>query len=150
MSIGIHMDTSSIPVSIAGTPVTDSASASSADATSGARVNVQGGSIKSPANSTAASGGGSDSSTSAASPTVQALLREIKQLRKMLAQQQQQLRAATSGPQAKDPANLTRVTSLQAAMATTMGQLESAVSALSAALLAEGSASSGNLVSASA
>lgn len=149
MNIGIHMDTSSIPVNIAGTTTAGSATEAPQDAASGSHVNVAGSAIKSPANSTGASDG-SDSSSGAASPTVQALKREIAQLQKMLAQQQEQLHAATSGPQAKDPANLARVTALQSAIATTLGQLESAVSALVTALLAEGGANSGSLVSASA
>jgi hypothetical protein len=81
---------------------------------------------------------------------VKALQREIAQLQKQLAQEQQALHAATSGHKASDPASMARISALQSAVATTNGQLESAVTALSTALLEEGTSSSGSLVSTSA
>lgn len=140
MSIGIHMDTSTIPVTIAGASTSGSAASSGNAATS-----------SSPMAGAAGAGSGGDSSGSGgASPAVQALKREVAQLQKMLAQEQQQLHAATSGKQGRDPANLARISALQSAVATTVGELESAVSALSTAMLAESGSSSGSLVSTSA
>lgn len=137
MSIGIHMDTSTIPVTIAGASTSGSAASSGNAATSSSPV-------------AGAGSGGDSSSSGGASPAVQALKREVAQLQKMLAQEQQQLHAATSGKQGRDPANLARISALQSAVATTVGELESAVSALSTAMLAESGSSSGSLVSTSA
>lgn len=99
---------------------------------------------------TAAKAIATDSGGSSESPTVQALRKQIEQLQKQLAQQEQQLRAAMAGGRDKDPANEQRIAALQSAVSTTMGQLSAAAARLAAALMAEGGSSSGSLVSATA
>lgn len=147
MSIGIHLDTSAIPVSIGGSAT--GSSASDASSTQG-KTNVVKSAGPGGGTGAASAAGGSDSSSSA-SPTVQALQRQIAQLQKQLAQEQQQLRAATQRNKgATDPASMAEIAALQSAVTTTTGQLEAAVTALSTALLAEGGSSGGSLVSTSA
>lgn len=143
MSIGIHLDTSTIPVTIAGFPAASSADASSTQAAPAPALKSGG----APGAGAASSGPDAGSTESA---TVKALQREIAQLQKQLAQEQQALHEATSSGGAPDPAGMARIAALQSAVATTSGQLEAAVTALAAALLQEGSGSAGSLVSASA
>lgn len=153
MSVGIHTDISIASVTIAGASTSASTPSAGNAATSSSTVTATGGASAGAASAGTGAGdssGSSDSSSASASPTVTALKREIAQLQKMLAQEQQQLHAASAGQRGKDPANLAEISALQSAVATTMGQLESAVSALSTALLAESGSTTGSLVSASA
>jgi len=144
VSTGIRMDTSNIPVTIKGSSAATSSSTSSVQGTT--TVNVKG--VRAGAASGSSSGSGN--SSSAASPAVQALQREIAQLQKILAQEEQALRAANQRNKGStDPASVAEISALQSVVTTTNGQLEAAVTALATALLAEGSSSGGSLVSAS-
>jgi hypothetical protein len=147
VSIGIHLDTSTLPLSIGGLTATtsDTTDASSSTAVQGATIIVKGVNGK-----TAAPGSSGSESGNGASPTIQALQREIAQLQKLLKLQEQALHAATERNKGTDLASMAEISALQSAVTTTNGQLMVAVNALAAALLAEGNASSGSLVRASA
>ena len=142
MSIGIHLDTSTIPVSIGGT-----AAAPASDGSSPTTPVTKDGS----ASATVQASNPSDDSDSNANPAVKALKKEIAQLQKQLTQEEQALHAAMVAMKGvSDPASLTVIATLESAVATTNGQLEMAVTALSTLLLSQGGGSSGSLVNASA
>jgi len=152
MSIGIHLDTSTIPLTIASAPAAAPALAPTSSGQSGSATAVTSASgpssvtIKAPS-----SDSDSGSSSSSSSAAVKALQKEIAQLQKQLTQEEQALHAAMQAMKgAGDPAGLTVVATLQSAVATTNGQLEMAVTALSTLLLNQGGGSSGSLVNASA
>lgn len=158
MNIGISTATSAIPVRIAGS-TGDASSSTDAGSTSASGTQASTSASGTQASGKAAGGAGGtgnagaasssdDSSTS--STTVQALQKEITQLQKQLTQQEQQLQQASAGSNAKDPAALAQVSSLQSAVATTSGQLSSLVVQLAAAVEAEGGSSTGTLVSTTA
>ena len=147
MNIGIHLDTSTIPVNIGGLTATtsDTTDAPTSTAVQGTTIKVKG-----VGGNAAASGSSGSGSGGGASPTIQALQREIAQLQKLLKVQEQALHAATERHKGTALAGMAEISALQSAVTTTNGQLMVAVNALAAALLAEGNASSGSLVSASA
>jgi hypothetical protein len=134
-------------VSIGGLTATasDTTDASPSTAAQGAPIIVKG-----VGRNAAASESSSSENGNGASPTIQALQREIAQLQKLLKLQEQALHAATERNKSSDLASMAEISALQSAVTTTNGQLMVAVNALAAALLAEGNASSGSLVRASA
>jgi len=152
MSIGIHLDTSPIPLKIPSTPSPGLPALSAAAAGQGGPSTGVAHADGPVSVTIKASKPDNDSDgDSNASPAVKALQKEIAQLQKQLTQEEQALHAAMEAMKgASDPAGLTVVATLQSAVATTNGQLAAAVTALAALLLSQGSAGSGALVKASA
>lgn len=132
------------PVSIAGNPTSS--------ASSGQPVQINGSPIDKSAVTTRADAGSSDSSASAgaSSVAVQTMLRLIAQLKKQLAQEEQALHKAMAQTKSDDPSGLARITGLQSAVTTTIGQLAIATNKLAAALVAEGQSSTGSQLNTSA
>jgi hypothetical protein len=151
MSIGIHLDTSPIPLSIASAPASAPALAPTSSGQDGAAMGVTSASGPTRVTAKAASSDNDSGSDSDSNAAVKALKKEIAQLQKQLAQEEQALHAAMMAMKgATDPAALTVVATLQSAVATTNGQLAIAVTALSTLLLSQGGGSRGSLVNASA
>ncbi|WP_430392335.1 hypothetical protein [Dyella sp. 20L07] len=147
MNVNMGTDKSPIPVTIAGTTAAASTAApttSGSDSTGQTHVAVSG------VTKSQGSAGSSDSDTSNMSVAVRTLLRLIAQLQKQLAREQQALHQAMAHNSGNDTASMAVIQGLQSAVTTTSGQLESAVNQLVTAMQADGSGSSGALVSASA
>jgi hypothetical protein len=123
----------------------DVRSTSSADANggSGAHVDMQ------QRSATPASNDG-NSAKSQSNPAVEALLKLIEQLEKQLQREQQELKTATAQSNPDNPATLARVTGAQSGVATTLGQLQSAMQKLAEALTQMGDSSSGTLLNTTA
>lgn len=92
----------------------------------------------------------SGSAKSQSSPAVEALLNLIEQLEKQLQREQQELKTATAQSNPDNPATLVRVTGAQSGVATTLGQLQSAMQKLAEALTQMGDSSSGTLLNTTA
>lgn len=84
------------------------------------------------------------------SPAVEALLKLIEQLEKQLQREQQELRTASAQSSPGNPATLARVIAAQSGVATTLGQLQSAMQTLAEALTQMGDSSSGTLLNTTA
>jgi chromosome segregation ATPase len=84
------------------------------------------------------------------SPAVEALLKLIEQLEKQLQREQQELKTASAQRSPDNPATLARVTAAQSGVATTLGQLQSAMQKLAEALTQMGDSSSGSLLNTAA
>jgi molecular chaperone GrpE (heat shock protein) len=124
----------------------DVRSTSSADANggSGAHVAMQ------QRSAAPASNDGSGAKSQSSSPAVEALLKLIEQLEKQLQREQQELKTATAQSNPDNPATLARVTAAQSGVATTLGQLQSAMQKLAEALTQMGDSSSGTLLNTTA
>ena len=122
----------------------DIRSTSSADASGsgGAHVDIQ--------QRSAAAASNDSGAKSQSNPAVEALLKLIEQLEKQLQREQQELRTATAQSNPGNPATLARVTGAQSGVATTLGQLQSAMQKLAEALTQMGDSSSGTLLNTTA
>jgi molecular chaperone GrpE (heat shock protein) len=123
----------------------DVRSTSSADANGGSGVP---GDIQQ--RSTTPASNDSSGSKLQSNPAVEALLKLIEQLEKQLQREQQELKTATAQSNPDNPATLARVTAAQSGVATTLGQLQSAMQKLAEALTQMGDSSSGTLLNTSA
>lgn len=123
----------------------DVRSTSPADANggNGAHVDMKQRSATPPSNDSA-------SAKSQSNPAVEALLKLIEQLEKQLQREQQELKTATAQSSPDNPATLARVTGAQSGIATTLGQLQSAMQKLAEALTQMGDSSSGTLLNTTA
>ena len=123
----------------------DIRSTSSADAngSGGAHVDIQ-------QHSAASASNDSSGAKSQSNPAVEALLKLIEQLEKQLQREQQELKTATAQSNPDNPATLARVTGAQSGVATTLGQLQSAMQKLAEVLTQMGNSSSGTLLNTTA
>jgi capsule polysaccharide export protein KpsE/RkpR len=124
----------------------DLRSTSTADANGGGGVHVD---IQQRSMAPASNDSGS-AKPQGGSPAIEALLKLIELLEKQLQREQQELKTATAQSNPDNPATLARVTAAQSAIATTLGQLQSAMQKLAEALTQMGDSSSGTLLNTTA
>jgi len=128
----------------------DSQAASASSASSGAAA---GGRVAGPSLSGAAPAGGASSSSSdsssAESDTVKQLKKQIADLQKQLAEEQRQLQSIQASKM-DDESKAAAMGAIQSQVASTSASLQTAMGALTQALLAESGSASGSMVNTTA